>query len=49
MYLLLRMSANLDRKRGRQADLRVYFKGILGELNSCVLDEECELGKLVGG
>ena len=41
------MSANLDRKRCRQAGLRVYLKSILGEINSCVLDDGSEQAKLV--
>ena len=42
------MSTNLDTKRGRQAGLRVYLKSILGEINSCVLDDRNEQAKLVG-
>ena len=42
------MSANLDRKRCRQAGLRVYRKSILGEINSCILDDGSEQAKLVG-
>ena len=42
------MSTNLDKKKGRQAGLRVYLKSILGELNCCVLDEGSEQAKIVG-